>query len=126
MVNESFETVIKSFLDKRSEEDSLFAKAYAKAGKTIKECCNYIVCQARKMQQNGCAVIADDIVYGWAVHYYDEDNVEVDVEDEDSEQVEVRVSEQTAPVVSQQPVIKAVKKKRQDDNMLQLSLFGEL
>lgn len=121
MVNESFETVIKSFLDKRSEEDGLFAKAYAKAGKTIKECCNYIVGQARKMQQNGCAVIADDIVYGWAVHYYDEDNVEVDVEDR--EQVEVRVSEQPETVVSQQPVIKAVKKKRQEDNRLQLSLF---
>lgn len=122
MIN-NFESTIKRYLDKRSEEDSLFAKAYAKAGKTIKECCNYIVGQARKMQQNGCAVIADDIVYGWAVHYYDEDNVEVDVEDEDSEQVEVRVSEQPETVVSQQPVIKAVRKKRQEDNRLQLSLF---
>lgn len=124
MINTNFESTIKRYLDKRSEEDSLFAKAYAKAGKTIKECCNYIVSQARKMQQNGCAVIADDIVFGWAVHYYDEDNVEVDIED--SEQVEIRASELPAPVVSQQPVIKAVKKKRQDNNKLQLSLFGEL
>lgn len=123
MIN-NFESTIKRYLDKRSEEDSLFAKAYAKAGKTIKECCNYIVSQAKKMQQNGCAVIADDIVFGWAVHYYDEDNVEVDIED--SEKVEIRASEQPAPVVSQQPVIKAVKKKRQDNNKLQLSLFGDL
>ena len=124
MQNSNFESTIKSYLDKRSEEDSLFAKAYAKAGKTIKECCNYIVSQAKKMQQNGCAVIADDIVFGWAVHYYDEDNVEVDIED--SEQVEIRASEQPTPVVSQQPVIKAVKKKRQDNNKLQLSLFGDI
>lgn len=124
MQNSNFESTIKSYLDKRSEEDNLFAKAYAKAGKTIKECCNYIVRQAKKMQQNGCAVVADDIVFGWAVHYYDEDNVEVDIED--SEQVEIRASELPAPVVSQQPVIKAVKKKRQDNNKLQLSLFGEL
>lgn len=123
MIN-NFESTIKRYLDKRSEEDSLFAKAYAKAGKTIKECCNYIVSQARKMQQNGCAIIADDIVFGWAVHYYDEDNVEVDIED--SEQVEIRASELPAPVVSQQPVIKAVKKKRQDNNKLQLSLFGDI
>lgn len=123
MQNSNFESTIKSYLDKRSEEDSLFAKAYAKAGKTIKECCNYIVSQAKKMQQNGCAVIADDIVFGWAVHYYDEDNVEVDIED--SEQVEIRASELQAPVVSQQNV-KLTRKKRQDNNKLQLSLFGDI
>lgn len=123
MQNSNFESTIKSYLDKRSEEDNLFAKAYAKAGKTIKECCNYIVSQAKKMQQNGCAVIADDIVFGWAVHYYDEDNVEVDIED--SEQVEIRASELPAPVVSQQNV-KLTRKKRQDNNKLQLSLFGDI
>lgn len=123
MQNSNFESTIKSYLDKRSEEDSLFAKAYAKAGKTIKECCNYIVSQAKKMQQNGCAVIADDIVFGWAVHYYDEDNVEVDIED--IEQVEIRASELPAPVVSQQNV-KLTRKKRQDNNKLQLSLFGDI
>ena len=122
MQNSNFESTIKSYLDKRSEEDSLFAKAYAKAGKTIKECCNYIVSQARKMQQNGCAVIADDIVFGWAVHYYDEDDLDVE---EESGQVEVCVSELPAPVVSQQNV-KLTRKKRQDNNKLQLSLFGDI
>lgn len=119
-----FEEIIKNYLDNRSKEDSLFAKAYAKAGKTIKECCNYIVSQAKKAQQNGCAVIADDVVFGWAVHYYDEDDIEVD--NTASEQVEVRASEVQTPVIRQQPVIKAVNKKRQEDNSLQLSLFGEL
>ena len=122
MQNSNFESTIKSYLDKRSEEDSLFAKAYAKAGKTIKECCNYIVSQARKMQQNGCAVIADDIVFGWAVHYYDEDDLDVE---EESGQVEVCVSELPAPVVRQQNV-KLTRKKRQDNNKLQLSLFGDI
>lgn len=121
MIN-NFESTIKRYLDKRSEEDSLFAKAYAKAGKTIKECCNYIVSQARKMQQNGCAVIADDIVFGWAVHYYDEDDLDVE---EESGQVEVCVSDQHEQVESQHQV-KQIRKKRQEENKLQLSLFGEL
>lgn len=124
MANAGFEQIIKNYLDNRSKEDSLFAKAYAKAGKTIKECCNYIVSQAKKAQQNGCAVIVDDVVFGWAVHYYDEDDIEVD--NTAREKVEVRASEPPAPVVKQQPVIKPVKKKRQEDNSLQLSLFGEL
>lgn len=121
MANAGFEQIIKNYLDNRSKEDSLFALAYAKAGKTIKECCNYIVSQAKKAQQNGCAVIADDVVFGWAVHYYDEDDIKVD--NTASEKVEVRASEPPAPVIRQQPVIKAVRKKRQEDNSLQLSLF---
>ena len=122
MVSNNFEETIKSYLDKRSEEDSLFARAYAKAGKTIKECCNYIVSQARKMQQNGCAVIADDIVFGWAVHYYDEDDVKID--ENLTEHVEVHASEPENVITHQ--TIKPLRKKRKEDNSLQLSLFGEI
>lgn len=124
MANAGFEQIIKNYLDNRSKEDSLFAKAYAKAGKTIKECCNYIRSQAEKEMEDGCAFIENEVVFGWAVHYYDEDDIEVD--NTASEKVEVRASESPAPVIRQQPVIKAVKKKRQEDNSLQLSLFGEL
>ena len=75
--NNNFETVIKDYLDNRAREDSLFAETYKKANKSIKGCCRYIISRARKL--GGTAVAVDDAtVYGWAVHYYDEDNIKVE------------------------------------------------
>ena len=67
-----FQETIKAYLDKRAQEDALFAEHYARAGKSIEKCCNYILNQARKKGGNVVA-IPDDEVYGLAVHYYDED-----------------------------------------------------
>lgn len=77
----SFEVAIKKHLDEVAKKDSLFAKAYAKPNKSIKECCNYIIGEARKNQDKGIAAIPDEEVYGMAIHYYDEDNIKVDVKD---------------------------------------------
>lgn len=65
---------IKSYLDNRAKTDELFAVAYAKPNKNIDECFNYIVGEAKK--QGGNAVyVPDEVVFGWAVHYYDEDDI---------------------------------------------------
>lgn len=68
----AFQDVIKDYLDKRAIEDELFAVSYAKEGKTIEECCNFILNQ---VQKSGCNGFADEEIYGMAVHYYDEDNL---------------------------------------------------
>lgn len=68
---------IKQYLDNRAQTDSLFATTYAKPNKNIDECCSYITSQAKKQASKGCAVISDDVVFGWAVHYYDEDDIKV-------------------------------------------------
>lgn len=70
---EHFENAIKSYLDKRAETDSLFAQSYAKENKNIKDCINYILNQ---VQKSGCCGFADDEIFGMAVHYFDEDNLE--------------------------------------------------
>lgn len=44
--NESFKQAIKAYLDKRAEEDSLFAPKYANEKKSIDECCSYIMGEA--------------------------------------------------------------------------------
>lgn len=67
---EAFQQTIKAYLDKRAAEDELFAVSYAKEGKTIEECCNYIFGQ---VQKSGCCGFTDDEIFGLAVHYYDED-----------------------------------------------------
>lgn len=66
-----FQQVIKAYLDQRAQEDAQFADNYAKKGKSIEKCCNYILRQAKK--RGNAVAMLDDEVYGLAVHYYDED-----------------------------------------------------
>lgn len=110
-----FQSAIKTYLDKRAAEDKLFAVTYAKENKNIKDCCTYITGRARKKASGNCAVISDDEVFGWAVHYYDEDDIKV----EKSSNVKSVVG--TSPKKSDVPKMKIKTKKKEDVG--QLSLF---
>lgn len=123
-----FNEVIKSYLDKRAKEDPLFAETYNKKNKSIEECCKYIYSQARKAAKGGDVVgIDSETVYGWAVHYYDEDNIKVEnvkegveVSTPDSVKEEVVVKMPEKPV-KQKPGRKKTKQELFDER--QLSLF---
>lgn len=69
-----FQEVIKAYLDKRAEQDELFKATYAKQGKSIDECCRYIIQEVRKANRIGWS---NAEVFGLAVHYYDEDDIKV-------------------------------------------------
>lgn len=73
--NSSFKQAIQTYLDERARVDELFASTYAKEGKTINECCDYIMGEVKKRGNAVC--MTDDEVFGLAVHYYDEDNIKV-------------------------------------------------
>lgn len=64
-----FKECIKKYLDNLAAKDSTFAPKYAAEGKSIDECCKYIISQVKKMKREG---FADEEIYGMAVHYYDE------------------------------------------------------
>ena len=68
----AFKETIKNYLEKRAQEDELFAETYKKENKNLEECCNYVMQCAK---QGGCQGYADEEVFGWAVHYYDEDDI---------------------------------------------------
>lgn len=74
-MNEHFKSTIKNYLDKRASEDELFAKSYTKENKSLDECCQYILGEARKLGSEVC--VSDEAVFGWAVHYYDEDEIKI-------------------------------------------------
>lgn len=119
----TFETTIQTYLENRAKTDSLFAETYRKANKSIKECCKYIYSQARNLAKNDNAVGVDEsTVYGWAVHYYDEDNIKVDEVQERTEVV-APVSEPSKEEkpVQQKPARKKTKQELFDAR--QLSLF---
>jgi hypothetical protein len=69
---EHFKNTIKAYLDKRANEDSLFAETYAKPHKNIDDCIDYIL---NEVQRSGCNGFTDDEIYSMAVHYFDEDSI---------------------------------------------------
>lgn len=75
MGNKTFKETIKSYLDERAKTDELFAKSYAKENKSLDECCSYIMGEARK--RGNAVAMMDEEVFGMAVHYYDEDDIQV-------------------------------------------------
>ena len=67
--------VIKTYLDNRAKNDELFRVSYAKTNKSIDECFEYIVGEAKK--QGNAVYLTDEVVFGWAVHYYDEEDIKI-------------------------------------------------
>jgi len=70
-----FKEAIRQHLEQRAATDELFAVTFAKEGKNIDDCCTYIL---NKVHKSGCNGFADDEIFGMAVHYYDEDKIEVE------------------------------------------------
>lgn len=71
---EHFTRTIAEYLNQRAMTDPLFAPNLAKPNKNIEECVTYIL---NEVQKSGCNGFDDDEIYSMAVHYYDEDNIEV-------------------------------------------------
>lgn len=69
-----FKESIENHLNALGANDPLFAETLKKEGKSIEGCMNYIF---DTVQKSGITGYADDEVYGMAVHYYDEDGIEV-------------------------------------------------
>lgn len=59
----------------RAAEDELFAASYRKEGKNIDDCITYIL---NYVKNSGCAGFSDGEIYSQAVHYFDEDNIDID------------------------------------------------
>lgn len=74
MVSQHFKDTILSYISKEAGADPLFKEKFENPKKNIEDCCTYILNQVKKSGQNG---FADAEIYGMAIHYYQEENVEV-------------------------------------------------
>lgn len=54
------------------EDDELF-EGICKEGKTVANAYTYCVNRASDQRDGGCAVVADSVVFGWAVEYFKSD-----------------------------------------------------
>lgn len=66
---------IANYLIKRIETDQCLKEKIEATSKTLKGCIDYCKNEARKQAEDGCAMIPDDEVYEWAVHYFLEDSI---------------------------------------------------
>ena len=78
---EHFKRTIKEYLDGKARTDELFAVSYAKENKNLDDCITFILNQVKA---SGCCGMTDDEVWSLAIHYYDEDNIDVGSTDEEA------------------------------------------
>lgn len=69
-----FRRTIQAYLGKRAASDELFAVSFQKPHKNINDCITYIL---NTVQKSGCNGFTDDEVFSMAVHYYDEESIEI-------------------------------------------------
>lgn len=71
---EHFKQTIKAYLDERAQNDELFAVSYAKESKNMDDCVTFILNQVKRSK---CMGLTDEEVYSLAVHFFDEDDIEI-------------------------------------------------
>lgn len=76
LLKEEYKKMIAKYLSDRCKEDLYLAEAVQKPGKTLDGVIKYVTSEARKKAQGNVAVIPDDEVYSWAVHYILEDSLD--------------------------------------------------
>lgn len=67
------EKVIIAYLEENASES--LAEKINTGKKTMEGCMAYIISEARQQAQAGVAMIDDATVYGWAVHFFEEDEI---------------------------------------------------
>lgn len=76
---------------------------YLNEEKSLKQMIDFILKEAKKKSENNMAMIKDDVVFGWAIHYWDEDNKDLDLSSSDNvkniEKEEKVVQEKTNKIV---------------------------
>ncbi len=70
----NFKNIIEAKLQEIASKDPLFAVSLQKENKNIDDCITYILNQVKN---SGCNGFEDDEIYNMAIHYYDEDNLEI-------------------------------------------------
>ena len=74
MVSPAFFDSMESFIRQKMDANDLFAKKVCNPKKNIEDCITYVINTIEKSRYKG---LCDNDVYSLAVHYYEEDDIEV-------------------------------------------------
>lgn len=85
--------------------------------KSVDKMWDYIMSQARKKAKGKCTVCPSSEVFGWAVHYYDEEDVD------GGEEQSSRLNLESAKAIVKKIVDQKKKSKKEESEWKQESLF---
>ena len=120
------ERIVAEYIDANASE--MLVKKINKSNKGISDCWNFIISQAKaKAGKNKAVGVADSEVFGWAIHYFEEDSIKKG----DTPKIEAKVEtvkEDKVAAVAKEPVkiVKVEKKpKEPKSDMLpgQMTIF---
>lgn len=129
---------IKEYLDTMAASDAVFAEKMKDENKSIDKCMEFICAEVEKMSDKDSVCIDDDTVYGLAVHYYDEKNVEYEsvntrvvyagtITDEEKAAMQEEAKRKALEKLTEEQLKtftkKSVKKEQPKEEQQQLSLF---
>ncbi len=112
-----YEKSILKYLEENASD--FLAMKINQGNKTLQSCFSYIRSMAQKKAKNGCAMIEDAVVYGWAIHYFEEDDI---AEPEEKKTKEKTLSSQKA--ISATAKIGKPQDKLQNDNFSIFDFMG--
>lgn len=70
----AFTDTIRQYLENKAKSDTLFAIKFANPSKSVENCVTYIINEVRK---SGCNGFTDSEIFGKAIHYFEEAEIEV-------------------------------------------------
>ena len=134
-LDKKYAQAIANYLLGRIETDECLRTKIEETNKTLKGCVDYVKSEAKKQAEDGVAMIEDNQVYDWCVHYFLEDNLDFEPKaKENKEDKKEKIEEETEKVdtlFGEEEVAKEKKKAKdskpkknvKEDFAKQLSLF---
>lgn len=125
---------IADYLLERIETDQPLKEKLESTNKTLKGCVAYCKKEARKQAEDGCAMVTDEEVFEWCVHYFLEDSLDCEPKaapkkeekKPKTEKVETLFGEEEIVIEEKKkaaPKVDKPKKTIEEDFCEQLSLF---
>ena len=126
---------IANYLLGRIETDECLRTKIEETNKTLKGCVDYVKSEAKKQAEDGVAMIEDNQVYDWCVHYFLEDNLDFKPKakenkedkkekiEEETEKVDTLFGEEEVAKEKNKTKDSKPKKNVKEDFAKQLSLF---
>lgn len=123
-LDKKYAQAIASYLLTRIETDECLKEKIEVTSKTLIGCIDYCKNEAREQAEDGCAMIPDDEVYEWAVHYFLEDSIKESTKKESitpptTDEDNKKYNKQSSP----KPKKETVKKNAKEKLFEQLPLF---
>lgn len=99
---------------------------YLNEEKSLKQMVEFIKEEAHKKAVNGVAMIEDEVVYGWAIHYFDESNEQLGLNKKEKNEEKREEPISKLPKELKSVVSEPAKKEVKPEGPLQLNIFDVL